>query len=95
VFYTHNYGNLFDLLAVHRTGDARVLGSSEEAQDERATIFEGYAKTGLERMRQESTGAIDLTDYVLSLVAKYRPDKEADDSGGTPGLDLSELLDEQ
>ena len=42
VFFTHNYGNLFDLLAVHKTGESNVLGSSEEAQDARATIFEEY-----------------------------------------------------
>ena len=94
VFFTHNYGNLFDLLAVHKTSDANVLGSSDDAQDKRASIFEEYAKAGLERMRQESKGAIDLTDYILSLVARYREDKEPGDHAGTQGLDLSELLDE-
>jgi dnd system-associated protein 4 len=94
VFDTNNYENLFFLLAVSKTGDAKVLGSSDEAQNERATIFEEFAKGGLERMEQESKGAIDLTDYVLSLVAKYRTDKELEDSGIVPTLDLSELLEE-
>ena len=93
VFDANNYENLFYLLAVSKTGDAKVLGASDEAQNMRATIFEEFAKGGLERMEQESKGAIDLTDYVLSLVAKYRTDKEPDDSGIVPVLDLSELLD--
>jgi dnd system-associated protein 4 len=94
VFETNNYGDLFYLLAVHKTGKASVLGASDEAQDERAQIFEEYAKGGLERMEQESKGSIDLTDYVLSLVAKYRPDKKEEGSGVFPGLDLSDLLDD-
>ena len=94
VFDTNNYENLFYLLAVNKTGDAKVLGSSDDAQDTRARIFEEFAKAGLERMEQESKGSIDLTDYVLSLVARYRTDKGAEDSGVVPTLDLSELLDE-
>ena len=94
VFDTNNYENLFFLLAVDKTGDAKVLGSSDDAQDTRATIFEEFAKGGLDRMEQESKGAIDLTDYVLSLVARYRKDKESGASESAPGLDLSELLDE-
>ena len=95
VFETNNYGDLFYLLAVLKTGKASVLGASDEAQDERAKIFEEYAKAGLERMEQESKGTIDFTDYVLSLVARYRPDKDKDEeeSGVFPGLDLSDLLD--
>jgi len=94
VFHANNYGNLFDLLAVYKTGDANVLDSSDEAQDTRVTIFEEYAKGGLERMEQESKGQIDLTDYILSLVAKYRKDKSSEEHSEAPGLDLSELLDE-
>ncbi len=94
VFETNNYGNLFYLLAVSKTGNACELGSSDEAQDARAKIFEEYAKGGLERMEQESKGSVDLTDYILSLVAKYRSDKELDYTSGTPGLDLSELIDD-
>lgn len=94
VFETNNYGDLFYLLAVYKSGKAGVLGASDEAQDERARIFEEYAKAGLDCMEQESKGSVDLTDYILSLVAKYRPDKEREDSGGVPGLDLSELLDD-
>ena len=94
MFDANNYANLFFLLAVDKTGEAKVLGSSDGAQDERAKIFEEFAKGGLERMEQESKGSIDLTDYVLSLVARYRTDKEPEDSGSAPGLDLSELLDE-
>ncbi len=94
VFDTHNHENLFFLLAVDKTRDARVLGSSDDAQDTRAKIFEEFAKGGLERMEQDSKGSIDLTDYVLSLVARYRPDKELGESGVFPKLDLSALLDE-
>jgi dnd system-associated protein 4 len=93
VFETNNYGNLFYLLAVHRTGKAGVLGSSDEARNERATIFEEYAKGGLERMEKDSVGYIDLTDYVLSLIARYRTDKEPGQKADAPGLDLSDLLD--
>ncbi len=94
VFDTHNYENLFFLLAVYKTGDAGALGSSDEAQDKRAKIFEEYAKGGLERMKQESKGQTDLTNYVLSLVARYRPDKESGEPGVFPKLDLSKLRDE-
>ena len=94
VFDTNNYENLFFLLAVDETGDAKVLGSSDDAQDTRAKIFEEFAKGGLERMEQESKGSIDLTDYVLSLVARYRTDKKPEESGIVPVLDLSELLDD-
>ena len=94
VFDTHNYENLFFLLAVYKTGDASVLGSLDKEQDTRAKIFEEFAKGGLERMEQDSKGSIDLTDYVLSLVARYRPDKEPGESGVFPKLDLSALLDE-
>ena len=93
VFETNNYGNLFDLLAVYKTGESAVLASSDEAKEHRAKIFEEYAKAGLERMEQESKGAISLTDYILSLVAKYRPDKEQQEAPRSPGLDLSELMD--
>ena len=94
VFDSHNYGNLFDLLAVFKTGDSKVLDSSEEAQNLRAQIFEEYAKGGLERMVQDSKGSVDLTDYVLSLVAKHRNDKNTKNAGGPLGLDLTELLEE-
>ena len=94
VFDTNNYGNLFYLLAVHKDGESGVLDSSDEAQDARATIFEEYAKAGLERMEQDSAGSINLTNYILSLVAKHRKDKESEETGGPKGLDLSELLDE-
>ena len=40
VFDTNNYEDLFFLLAVDKTGDAKVLGSSDDAQDTRAKIFE-------------------------------------------------------
>ena len=91
---TNGYDNLYYLLAVHKTGEAGVLGASDEAQDLRATIFEEYAKGGLKHMDQESKGSIDLTDYVLSLVARYRTDKDTERTEGAPVLDLSELLDE-
>jgi len=94
VFDSHNYGNLFDLLAVYKTGDSAVLDSSEEAQDHRARIFEEYAKAGLERMEHESTGSVDLTDYALSLVAKYRSDKGITAPGAPLGIDLTDLLEE-
>ena len=45
-------------------------------------------------MEQESRGSIDLTDYVLSLVARHRTDRDSEDSQNVPILDLSELLDE-
>ena len=94
MFDAHNYGNLFDLLAIFKSGDPALLGASDEVQDARATIFEEFAKGGLERMEQESRGSIDLTDYILSLVARYRTDKEPIESGSASGLDLSELLDD-
>ena len=94
VFETNGYDSLFYLLAVHKTSEADVLGASDEAQDLRATIFEEYAKGGLKHMDQESKGSIDLTDYVLSLVARYRTDKDTERTISAPGLDLSELLDE-
>lgn len=94
VFEANGYDNLFYLLAVHKTGEASVLGASDEAQDVRASIFEEYAKAGLKHMDQESKGSIDLTDYVLSLVARYRTDKDTERTEGATGLDLSELLDE-
>jgi len=94
VFDANGYDNLFDLLAVYKTGEADVLGGSEEARDARATIFEEYAKGGLERMEQESKGSVDLTDYILSLVARYRPDREVEEESDSAGLDLSELLGE-
>lgn len=94
VFESHNYGNLFDLLAVYKTGDAKVLDASEEAQERRARIFEEYAKGGLERMENESTGAVDLTDYILSLIAKYRKEGDTEDARSRLGLDLTELLEE-
>ena len=94
VFDTNNYENLFYLLAIHKTGDASVLGSSDEAQDVRATIFEEYAKAGLERMAYESADQVDLTDYILSLVSKYREDKKNDSLADAKGLDLSDLIDD-
>lgn len=94
VFETNNYENLIDLLAVYKTNSAEVLGSSDEAQNKRATIFEEYAAAGLERMEQESNDQVDLTDYILSLVAKHRADQE-EASVVRPGpLDLSKLLEE-
>ena len=94
VFETNGYDNLFYILAVHKTDEASVLGASDEAKDIRATIFEEYAKGGLRHMEQESKGSIDLTDYVLSLVGRYRTDNDTEGAESAPGLDLSELLDE-
>lgn len=94
VFDANGYDNLFYILAVNKTGEPGVLAASDEAQDARATIFEEYAKGGLQHMEQESKGSVDLTDYILSLVARYRTDRESEDQVGGPGLDLSKLLEE-
>lgn len=73
VFVRGGYESLFYLASVVDQNDPRVLGSSDEMEMLRATIFEEYAEAGLCALRNKLKGEVDMVKAFLALLADYRP----------------------
>lgn len=78
VFHSSNFDDLICVLAVFATGDLRVLENSEIAADRRITIFEEFANRGLEKLKVELAGEINLTEGLLLILMKLRTEASSD-----------------
>ena len=90
VFVRGGYESLIYLLAVIDQNDPRILGSSDEMEMLRGTIFEEYAEAGLCELRNKLKGEVDMVGAFLALLAEYRPG-EMQQQASVP-LDLEQLI---
>lgn len=88
VFDRRGYDTMMNLLAVYREEDPKVLASSDEMEDKRATIFEEYANGGLRIIREKIKGARNFQDALLLMVQEERER----DSDGDDDFDLTEFV---
>jgi dnd system-associated protein 4 len=73
VFVRGGYESLFYLASVVDQDDPRVLGSSDEMEMLRGTIFEEYAEAGLGALRSKLKGEVDMIKAFKVLLNDYRP----------------------
>ena len=75
VFLDSHFEELICALAVFATGDMKLLESADSAADRRISIFEEFAHFGLERLKIELNGEINLTDGVMLILSKQKAEK--------------------
>lgn len=78
VFHSSSFDDLICGLAVFATGDLRVLENSGTASDRRIAIFEEFANRGLEKLKIELAGEINLTEGLLLIIKKLRTEALSD-----------------
>lgn len=75
VFERQGYDTVINLIAIGETKDPKVLMNTDEAYKNRITIFEEFANGGLEILREELKGTVDILERIL-LMIKNEKDKE-------------------
>jgi dnd system-associated protein 4 len=68
VFNRSKLDTLIYLLAFCRTKDVKVLANNDEMEEERASVFEGYAQAGLDLLELKLRGEVDYTEAILTQV---------------------------
>ena len=70
IFENNEIDNLFILMAMASTKDtkARVLSNDEKSFNERATIFEEYAKGGLKLLQAKIKKHSNYLDHILEII---------------------------
>jgi len=68
VFLRSGTDKIFYLLALVHDGKPDNLGTSDECEDLRITIFEGYANGGLSVLESELHGKSDPLDHLLLMI---------------------------
>jgi len=71
VFENHGYDAVLNLLAVETKEDINALSPTEDAEDERAQIFEELANGGLAQLEKELQGAVSYNGELLHIVQQY------------------------
>ena len=88
VFQSQEFEDLICGLSVFATKNIKILKSDEETANHRITIFEEFAHLGLDKLKAELKGEIDLTDGIALLLKKKYSDRVAE--GGT--IDWSKVV---
>ncbi|MAS93107.1 MAG: DNA phosphorothioation-associated protein 4 [Verrucomicrobiales bacterium] len=88
VFAKAGFESLIELLAVANTGDPNVLSNSDDMEEKRASIFEGYANAGLAEIQDNLLAGGNIIDEILQVLQRERVG--IDD--GQSDLDISSLL---
>lgn len=89
VFISRGYDRVIKLIAFTETQNPKILSPFDaDAEEQRALIFEEYAKGGLEILREEFRGAADYSDRLLLLLMleRDRPNQPQEE------FDLSRFL---
>lgn len=77
VFITAGYESLINILAVSSTNDPKVLSNTDEMEEQRAQIFEGYANRGLNTLQNVLNGETDYLNGIRMLIlSKRKPSGE-------------------
>jgi dnd system-associated protein 4 len=88
VFISAGYESLINILAVAFTKDPNVLSNTDEMEDRRAQIFEGYANRGLNLLSTALMGEMDHTNGIRLLILNKRNTSDFDSSE----LDITSLI---
>ena len=88
VFVSAGYDSLINILAVSSTNDPKVLSNSDEMEEQRAQIFEGYANRGLNVLQNKLTGE---SDYLNGIRLTLLQNRTPSDSAPTD-LEITSLL---
>lgn len=72
VFDRAGYESLINILAVSYTKDPNVLSNSDEMEEKRAQIFEGYANRGLNKLQNILMGENDYMNGIRLLILNKR-----------------------
>jgi dnd system-associated protein 4 len=89
VFASAGYESLINILAVAYTNDPNVLSNTNEMEDCRAKLFEGYANRGLNLLSNALMGETDYSNGILLIILKRRKNTDSNSSD----LDISSLID--
>ena len=76
VFERQDYVGLINLLAVLHADSVQVLASGDDNEEQRAQIFEGYAKGGLQVLADELRGMPDYLEHILLLLTRHEGRQE-------------------
>ena len=87
IFENHRFDSIFMMLAMASVDDPKtVLGSEGDKPDTRVSIFEEYAKGGLNQLKSEIDGMVDYLDPITKIILIDEDVKKS-----TSGFDLSVL----
>lgn len=92
VFMTGGYDALINLLAISESRDPNILADTDEMEDRRATIFEGYAHRGLQILRSRLSNSLDHLDEIIFCILENRSGS-TDFIGGRSANCIQDLLD--
>jgi dnd system-associated protein 4 len=70
VFQESRFDDFISALGIFATGDMNLLEPSEEAADKRIAVFEEFANLGLEKLKRELNGEINLTEGLMLILSK-------------------------
>lgn len=71
-FASKGYDRIIDLIAVAHTKDPKVLNNTQEAEERRIEIFEGFANGGLILLQDALKGSEDLSKQIMLLLSNER-----------------------
>ena len=66
------------MLAFIATDDPKILDNTYEKEYERLSVFEEFANTGLNMLRNKLRGSVDYTKDILILIKSTSSEKEAE-----------------
>ena len=88
VFDRAGYESLINILAVSFTKDPNFLANSDEMEEKRAQIFEGYANRGLNKLQNILIGENDYMNCIRLLILRKRLKTEH----STVGINITSLI---
>lgn len=90
VFNRQGYDTIINLVALADSKNPQVLMKTDEAENEKITIFEEYANGGLSILRNEIQGTPNPISQILLLINQEREQQDKD--GETNEFDLTRFL---
>ncbi|MEM9907153.1 MAG: DNA phosphorothioation-associated protein 4 [Cyanobacteria bacterium P01_D01_bin.44] len=87
--FNQNFGVITGLLAVVEDENPKTLSQEDALEEERIKIFEEYANSGLEILKESLKGSIDYSEKLL-LILKGKQNK--DENKKSNDLSLSDFL---
>lgn len=79
VFQSPDFEDLIASLAVFAKKDIKILDDNDDAANERVTIFEEFANSGLGRLKSELSGEANKTDGIALLLSKNYSNRVEED----------------
>ena len=92
VFETRGFIPLLYLIAVCEKMDLKVLAETEEAEEQRATIFEEYANGGLVLLEEQLKGVVDSGERISNVIQSLSKFRTQEGYELSDDLNISDLL---